>query len=482
MWQKSDRPLSDNWFYGFLRRWPDVKLAKPQKLSMLRAQYASREELRSYFKELATILTFNELRENPERIYDMDETGISTEHAPPKIVCDSTSQPQAVTSPRSSTVTIIGGGNAIGNHIPPYFFFPGKRWNDQFLDGAPPGSSGEMSDSGWSNAKIFQNYLTKHFVKHAGISTDPMPPKTLVLFDGHRSHVSLTLVEWAKKHNVILFVLPPHTSHITQPLDVAVFGPFKSMYSRECQLYLQRNPGVKITKYEVAKLTAKPYLRAMSPDNLASAFRKSGIYLFSNKTIEDLSVAPATIYPHSDTGNQENEAPPDAPPLESTHETPGSRSDVIPPVQVPSASSTSQFLQERRITKVFCKPKKKFVPPFLTGNLLKQKNVEIMQSSRSTKKLQNQTIIPAKSTHLKRSATTSTKRAACVKHSKPTSPQPGLSSFWVNSSDSEQDSSPDVSDDDSENCCVCGKHTPPGLRSCPYLVIVKWAYICKASW
>lgn len=47
----------------------------------------------------------------PENIYNIDdEAGFSTEHVPPTIVCDF--QAQAVTSPRSYTVTIIGGGSA----------------------------------------------------------------------------------------------------------------------------------------------------------------------------------------------------------------------------------------------------------------------------------------------------------------------------------------------------------------------------------
>ena len=39
------------------------------------------------------------LMEAPERIYNIDETLISMEHAPAKIVCFSTYVPQAITSP-----------------------------------------------------------------------------------------------------------------------------------------------------------------------------------------------------------------------------------------------------------------------------------------------------------------------------------------------------------------------------------------------
>ena len=153
-----------------------------------------------------------------------------------------------------------------------------------------------MSKSGWSNSGVFQSYLNNHFLKYSNVSNGSPTEPTLVLYDGHRSHVSLTLTNWARRNNIIVFVLPPHTSHLTQPLDVGIFGPFKSMYNKECQDYMKHNPGLSITKYKVAKLTAKPYARAVSAENLASAFRKTGIFPYNSKAITETQVAPATIY------------------------------------------------------------------------------------------------------------------------------------------------------------------------------------------
>ena len=106
-----------------------------------------------------------------------------------------------------------------------------------------------MSKTGRSNSTIFFNYLTKHFLQY--VTTHGSEDPTLILCDGHRSHISLTLTEWARQHNIILFVLPPHSSHLTQPLDVGIFGPFKKMYSQECQKYMRLNHGINITKYDV---------------------------------------------------------------------------------------------------------------------------------------------------------------------------------------------------------------------------------------
>ena len=99
--------------------------------------------------------------------------------------------------------------------------------------------------------------------------------------------------DWAKKHNV---VLPPHTSHLTQPLDVGAFGPLKSMYSKECQMYLQKNPGINITKYEIAQLTRRPYLKALSSENLISAFRATDIHPFDKTVLTSAQMALSVIY------------------------------------------------------------------------------------------------------------------------------------------------------------------------------------------
>ena len=61
-------------------------------------------------------------------------------------------------------------------------------------------------------------------------------------------------------------------------------------------MYKKINPGISITKHAIAKLTAKPYVKAFSPENLSSAFKKAGIYPFSSAVITPEQVAPSLIY------------------------------------------------------------------------------------------------------------------------------------------------------------------------------------------
>ena len=54
--------------------------------------------------------------------------------------------------------------------------------------------------------KIFLKYCT------------PERPVVLVQ-DGHKSHLTVDLINLARANDVILFNLPLHTTHTTQPLD-----------------------------------------------------------------------------------------------------------------------------------------------------------------------------------------------------------------------------------------------------------------------
>jgi hypothetical protein len=61
-------------------------------------------------------------------------------------------------------------------------------------------------------------------------------------------------------------------------------------------MYLQKIPGINITKYEIAELARRPYLRALSSENLMSAFRATGIHPFDKTVLTTAQMAPSVIY------------------------------------------------------------------------------------------------------------------------------------------------------------------------------------------
>ena len=154
-------------------------------------------------------------------------------------------------------------------------------------------TSGDVSPTGWSNTEIFKAYLEKHFINYVqGLSADQ---PIIVLYDGHKSHVSLGVIEWAKAHNIILFVFPAHTSHLLQPLDVGCFGPLCRIYSNSCHKLLRENH-CKITIYNIGELSTNAYVKGLSLENLRSSFRRAGIYPLNKSPYPPQVYLPSTVY------------------------------------------------------------------------------------------------------------------------------------------------------------------------------------------
>ncbi|XP_053379621.1 jerky protein homolog-like [Mercenaria mercenaria] len=190
----NNKPISNNWLYAFKKRW-EHRLAslKPQKLDSNRARSTTPEVLQNYYTNLKQVYDKYELHDKPQNIYNDDETGLQPEHRPPNVIAPINSKPQAITSPRSTTTTLIGCSNAIGNSLPPFFVFKGKRYNPDLMKGANPGAKYEMSETGWSNSNIFRKYVQHHFYPHVKGQASGNE-HVLLIYDGHGSLINQTLI------------------------------------------------------------------------------------------------------------------------------------------------------------------------------------------------------------------------------------------------------------------------------------------------
>ena len=86
---------------------------------------------------------------------------------------------------------------------------------------------------------------------------------------------------------VIVFVLPPHTSHLSQPLDRGCFSPSKSYWKKVChQFYSKNNAQKNITSYDFVGLFSEAWSSAMTLKNVIASFAVTGIYPFNRSAIK----------------------------------------------------------------------------------------------------------------------------------------------------------------------------------------------------
>ena len=287
----------NDWYYGFMERHPTLSLRTPEATSVGRSTSFNKANVDSFLKNLNSL--YERYRFTPDRVYNCDETGLTTAHKPPKVVAARGKKQigQVTSAERGELVTLLFIINAIGNTIPPVFVYPRVHFKDYFLNGAPVGSVGLACRSGWMTAELFPQAMD-HIIRHAKCTKEN---PILLILDNHASHVTIEAINKARDNGIIMLTFPPHCSHKLQPLDVSVFSSFKGRFNSACNDWLINNPGKVVSMYQIAELVGKIYQSSVMPLNITSGFKKTGIYPFNSEpfTEEDFLTSFVTDRPMS---------------------------------------------------------------------------------------------------------------------------------------------------------------------------------------
>lgn len=106
----------------------------------------------------------------------------------------------------------------------------------------------------------------------------------MLVLDGHESHESVEFQEYCKSHNIITLGLPPHSSHLTQPLDVGCFSVLKRMYGRQIEGFMKAHIN-HITKVEFFLAFKQAYQQSITVANGQAGFRAAGLIPFLPETV-----------------------------------------------------------------------------------------------------------------------------------------------------------------------------------------------------
>ena len=268
------RPISYGWWEAFKKRHPNLSLRIPASLSKPRAMASNRAVLDHYFDLLEETLVENNLKDSPCQIYNMDESGMPLAPKPLKTIHEKgTKNAFAMTSSMKTQITIVACVNAVGQCLPPMVIWDRKQLRPELTIGEVPGTIYGLSGKGWMDQHLFEKWFKRHFLRYA----PPVRP-LLILLDGHTSHYSPEAITMAAEEQVLLFVLPPNTTHLSQPLDKGIFGPLKMAWRKVCHDYMASNPGQIIHRYIFSKLFNKSWTEAMTIRNIVSGFRTTGVY------------------------------------------------------------------------------------------------------------------------------------------------------------------------------------------------------------
>lgn len=286
---KQNKMAGTDWFSQYFKRHPKLSLRRPEATSLARASAFNRHNVAAFFK------LYDKVTENinfePQNIWNIDETGLSTVHKPDRVVSRRGQKQigQITSSERGTLVSMCLAVNASGSKAPPYLVFPRVKFQPHFLNGGPLPCWGGANPSGFMNSDHFFDFIQK-FKDFTRCSIEQ---PILLLLDNHVSHRSLNVLTFCRENGIHVLSFPPHCSHRLQPLDVAVFGPFKRAANQLCKDWVKAHPGRTMQIFDLPAVFARALELGATEINIKSSFATPGIYPLDRQKFQDIDFLPS---------------------------------------------------------------------------------------------------------------------------------------------------------------------------------------------
>jgi hypothetical protein len=267
--------VGQKWPANFVKRTDSLKTRFNRAYDRQRALCEDPILIRSWFKLVEQTKAKYGICD--EDTYNFDEAGFMMGKITTQLVITASERrgrPKAVQPGNREWVTVIQGINAAGWAIPPFIVFAGKHhlsaWYEEDI---PRDWAIAVSDNGWTTNEIGVKWL-EHFIKHT--EGKVVGAHRLLILDGHESHQSLEFRELCKENNIYTLCMPPHSSHLLQPLDVGCFSPLKRAYSCEIESLIRHHVN-HITKLEFLPAFKAAFTQSFTAANICSSFRGAGL-------------------------------------------------------------------------------------------------------------------------------------------------------------------------------------------------------------
>jgi hypothetical protein len=131
--------------------------------------------------------------------------------------------------------------------------------------------------SGWSNNDVGLAWLKEIFDRYTKQRAGN--EMRLLIFDGHGSHITSDFIDYCDENKILLMVLPAHSTHSLQPLDVVMFKALSTAYTTELTNHLHRSQGLlPIKKSDFFLLFWRAWESSFRKDLILKAFESTGIY------------------------------------------------------------------------------------------------------------------------------------------------------------------------------------------------------------
>ena len=269
-------PVGKRWAHNFVQRQPEIDTRRSRRYDYQRAKCEDPKVIGGWFALVQNVKAKYGIVEDD--IYNFDETGFMMGIIFAGMVVttsDGLSRAKLAQPGNREWATVIQGVNALGWTIPPFIILAGQyhlaNWYTEC--NLPADWRIATTDNGWTTNAVGLDWI-KHFDCHTALRTKGKC--RLLILDGHESHHSPEFELYCQQNNIITLCMPPHSSHLLQPLDVGCFGPLKQAYGRQVEDLMRMHIN-HISKLEFLCSFREAFFTSITERNIQGGFAGSGL-------------------------------------------------------------------------------------------------------------------------------------------------------------------------------------------------------------
>ena len=273
----STATLGVNWTSTFVKRHSELRTRYNRRITYQRAKQEDPRVIKEWLDTVYRAIQEHGIHEDD--IWNFDETGFAMGLCTTSKVitaAERSERPRTVIQGNREWVTIIECIGSSGCHIPPLIILKGKEQQATWYQEPTLPQEWQIATSpnGWTTDAIGLHWLKEVFEPLS--KRYSVGAKRLLILDGHSSHLTAEFDSFCKQHAIICLCMPPHTSHLLQPLDVGIFGPLKRAYGKLIEdMMMGRNNHIDKTDFLSLYPTARK--RVFTTENIYSGFAGSGL-------------------------------------------------------------------------------------------------------------------------------------------------------------------------------------------------------------
>jgi len=289
-----------NWATQLIQRRVDLRSDYFRKKDYQRARCEDPEIIQKWFNLVRNVIAKYGIVDHD--IWNFDETGFQMGVISTARVVTGTKRrgKPVVNQPGNRTwTTVIETITTDGRALDPLIIFAGKvhqeQWFHELQDNMYSSWKIAVSETGWTNDEIGLWWLQEIF--EPATRRSRRGRYRLLILDGHHSHNTPEFDEYCTKYDIITLFMPPHASHLLQPLDVACFSPLKRAYGRRVEELIRLNQHY-MDKSDFLRLYIAARLEAITEQNVRAGFRAAGLVpLDPSVVLDQLTPVPRTPTP-----------------------------------------------------------------------------------------------------------------------------------------------------------------------------------------